>query len=435
MTTLLLLTLALPAEDWPEWRGAGRAGVWNETGILEKFPGTGLKINWRTPIRKGWSGPAVAAGRVFVTDFQPGEKRAGIERALALDERTGRILWTREWPTDYTALAQTWSTGPRATPTVDGDRVYILGATGALVCLKSATGEVLWRRDFVREFQTQVPGWGMTAAPIIDGPRLIAIVAGENNAKVVAFDKLTGKEIWRALPSDSEPGYSPPILIEAGGRRQLIVWHSVAVHALDPATGSVLWHQPFRTNMALAVATPVFQANRLLFSSFYNGSMLLELDEARPAAKLRWKSSSDSEIQTDGLHALISTPVLDTAVIYGICSYGQARALDAETGRRLWETLDITREKARWSTGHIVRNGGRYFINNDRGELIIGRLTPEGFKETSRTQLIKPTSNPGNRREATYVNWTHPAYANRQIYTRNDEELISASLTSSTPAP
>ncbi|MDX1984512.1 MAG: PQQ-binding-like beta-propeller repeat protein [Bryobacteraceae bacterium] len=428
MTLMLMIALSLQAEDWPEWRGKGRAGVWNETGIVDRFPAGGLKIKWRTPIRNGWTGPSVAAGRVFVTDFHFQEGRKGMERALALDEKTGRILWTREWPADYTRLLQTWATGPRATPTVDGDRVYVLGATGMLACLNVRTGEVIWQRDFVKDFATNLPGWGLTGAPLVDGPRLICLVGGENNAKVAAFDKMTGKEIWRALPSDSEPGYNPPFLIEAGGRKQLIIWHPVAVHSLSPETGEVYWHQPFKINAALTVATPVFSANRLLFSSFYNGSLMMELDREKPAARLLWKGSSDSEIQTDGLHSLVSTPVIDGDYIYGICSYGQTRGLDAKTGKRLWETLEVTGEHARWSTGHIVRNGARYFINNDHGELIIGRFTPEGFVEISRTKLIKPTSKPGNRRELTNVNWTHPAYANRHIFTRNDEELICASL-------
>jgi outer membrane protein assembly factor BamB len=114
--------------------------------------------------------------------------------------------------------------------------------------------------------------------------------------------------------------------------------------------------------------------------------------------------------------------------VYGICSYGQLRCLNARTGQRVWETLDLTREQARWSTGHIVRNGDRYFINTDRGDLVIARLTPQRYEEISRTRLIKPTSRPGNRRELGAVAWSHPAYANRRIFVRNDEEILCADL-------
>jgi outer membrane protein assembly factor BamB len=176
----------------------------------------------------------------------------------------------------------------------------------------------------------------------------------------------------------------------------------------------------------MTLATPVSSGARLLVSSFYNGSMLLEL--AGEKASVLWKGKSDSEINTDGLHAVVNTPVIDADHIYGICSYGQFRCLNLKTGERVWETMEVTKEKARWASGFIVRQGNRYFINNDRGELIIAKLSPQGYQEISRTVLIKPTTNPGNRRELGAVNWSHPAYANRHILARNDEEIISVPL-------
>lgn len=428
MLLVLAWLVAASAEDWPEWRGKGRLGVWKEDGILDAFPAGGLKVRWRTPIRGGFSGPAVAGNRVFLMDFQAVENLKGTERVVCLDEKTGKVLWTREWDTDYVGLMRTYATGPRATPTVDGDRVYALGAMGMLHCLNAKTGAVVWRKNLVRDYGTQVPVWGMTGAPVVDGPRLIALTGGERDAKVVAFDKMTGREIWRALPSTGEPGYCQPFLFEAGGVRQLLIWHPQAVVSLDPATGKVHWEHPFKIQAGLTVATPVQSGARLLISAFYNGSRMFELDARQPAARLLWKGSSDSEIKTDGLHPLISTPVIDGDYIYGICSYGQMRCLNARTGERVWETLDVTREKARWSSGIIVRHRDRYFINNDRGELIIAKFSPQGYQELSRTQLIKPTSRPGNRREAGAVNWSHPAYANRHIIARNDEEVLAASL-------
>jgi len=412
------------AEDWPEWRGKGREGNWTEQGILDKFPESGLKVAWRTPIAGGFAGPAVSAGKVYVTDFRKSTATVGIERALALDESTGRVLWTREWEVDYRGIGYAY--GPRATPTVDGDRVYVVGGSGALLCLKSGTGEVIWRKDYVKDYGMQMPTWGIASAALVDGERLIAIVGGQPDAKVMAFDKMTGKEIWRALPSDSEQGYAQPVITMAGGVRQLIIWHPKAVASLDPATGKVYWQQPFRINMGMTLATPVTSGGRLLVSSFYNGSMLLEI--AGDKARMLWKGKSDSEIDTDGLHAVVNTPVIDGDYIYGICSYGQFRCLSLKTGERVWETMDVTREKARWASGFIVRHGAHYFINNDRGELIIATLSPQGYREVSRTHLIKPTSNSGNRRELGAVNWSHPAYANRHIIARNDEEIISISL-------
>ena len=154
--------------------------------------------------------------------------------------------------------------------------------------------------------------------------------------------------------------------------------------------------------------------------------MLLEVFGQRSA--VLWKGKSQSEIDTDDLHAVVNIPVIDGDYIYGICSYGQFRCLNLKTGQRVWETMDVTKEKARWASGFIVRHVDRYFINNDRGELIIAKLSPQGYQEISRTNLIRPTSNSGNRRELSAVNWTHPAYANRHIITRNDEEIIAVSL-------
>ncbi len=256
-------------------------------------------------------------------------------------------MWTHEWPADYAGLDLHFATGPRATPTVDGERVYVLGAMGTLLCLEAATGEIAWRQDFVAAYGTEVPTWGMAGAPLVDGERQIAPAGGKDGAEVVAFDKLTGREVWRALEPDPEPGYAQPVIFEAGGTRQLIVWHPEAVVSLAPDTGKVHWRQPFKIGLGMTVATPVSDGSRLLVSSFFNGSMMLSLDGSRPAAKPLWRGKSSSEIDTDGLHALMSTPVIDGDEVYGVGSYGQLRALDAGTGKRLWESRDPVVEKAR----------------------------------------------------------------------------------------
>ena len=413
------------ADDWPEWRGAGRRGIWEETGVLDRFPTQGLAVVWRKPLGKGYAGPSVAGGRVFVTDFRPGEGSRGSEGLTALDQRTGNRAWTYRWSANYAGVE--YSSGPRATPTVDGDRVYALGAAGALVCASVSDGSVLWERSFTRDFATELPPWGMASAPIIHGDLLIAIVFGRPRAKVVAFDKHSGEEVWRALSSeDSGPGYSQPILIRHGGRLILVVWHAGGLAALAPATGNVLWEQPFPIRMETPIATPVWHEPYLLVSAFFNGARLYRLGSSD--ARLIWKGSSDSAVETDGLHALMNSPVIVGDHVYGICSYGQLRCLRLSTGERVWETQEVTRDRARNASAFIVRNGDRYFISNDRGELIIARLTPTGYSEIDRTSLIRPTSAPGARRELGAVHWSHPAYADRSVFVRNDEEIVRASL-------
>ncbi len=424
---LILLALAVAqAEDWPQWRGPKRLGVWEETGILDRFPAEGPQRSWTRPIARGYAGPAVAAGRIFVTDYRPTENRKGIERVMALDENDGSTLWEQEWAVDYAGLQ--YPLGPRTTPTVDGDLVYVLGSMGDLLCLKVDDGTVVWQHNYMRDYAAELPTWGFVAAPLVDGDRLITLVGGSPDAKVVAFNKRTGDEIWRSMDANAEPGYDPPMIVEAGGTRQLIVWHPTAVASLNPETGDVYWEQPFKIQAGLTVATPVLSEHGLLVSAFYNGSRMYRLLPDRPAAELLWKGNSDSEIDTDGLHSLVTTPVVDGDYIYGIGSYGHLRCIDARTGKRVWETLDLTMENARWASGQIVRHGDRYFINNDRGELVIARFTPEGYEEIDRAALLKPTNPLRRRREFGAVHWTHPAYANGHIVIRNDEEIVRFSL-------
>jgi outer membrane protein assembly factor BamB len=422
-----LCLTALSANDWPEFRGEGRGGVWTESGILETFPEDGLDVRWRTPIHHGFSGPSVADGRIFITDFERARGLDGTERILCLDEETGEILWTHSWDVSY--LGVQWDEGPRATPTVDGDRVYAVGASGIMTALTVDTGEVLWRTNFVEDFGAEIPQWGFASAPIVDGERVITLVGGTPDAKVVAFNRATGDEIWRSLSSvESGAGVAQPIFIEAGGVQQLIIWHPLAVSSLDPATGEVYWEQPFEVGYDMTVATPVRRAADLFVTTFYDGPMMLGLDNDRPDATMRWRGNSRSEILTDGLHGVIGTPIIEGDHIYGFGSYGQLRCLVAATGERVWESQEATGERARWTSAFMVQHEDRVFINNDRGDLIIAKLSPEGYEEISRTALIAPTSRPGNRRQLTYVNWSHPAYANKHIIARNDEEIISASL-------
>ncbi len=435
LVTGVLSSITLHANDWPEWRGAGRQAVWTEDGIVERFPTNGLKTTWSTPVNGGFSGPAVADGRVFVIDFeflQETRVMDGTERVLALDEMTGEILWTHEWPTEYRNLQLSYATGPRATPTVDGDYVYVAGGAGMLLCLEVETGEVVWQRDTVAEYDTTVPVWGTSSSPLVDGDLAITVVGGEPDALVVAFNKRTGDEVWRAIDVVSEMGYAQPVIIQAGGVRQLIVWHPTAVSSLNPETGEVYWEEPWEAPSAITVATPVRSENYLFFSQFYGGSLMLRLDNDRPEATQIWRISGAGEMpdQTESLHSLITTPILEGDFIYGVDSYGELRGLDAMTGTRLWVSDQMTAQR-RWGTAFMVRHGDRYFVNNDDGDLIIAQFTPEGYVELDRTKLIEPTSRAGygpRRFEDRAVNWTQPAYANRHIITRNDNEIIRVSL-------
>jgi len=443
----------LSAKDWPQWRGAERLGIWTETGIVQSFPVQGLTVKWRQPIHAGYAGPAVADGRVFVLDYleDPGSRTMdGTERILALSEDTGEVLWTHEWPTTYRMLMFTYATGPRATPTVDDDRVYITGATGMIFCLDTATGKVLWQKDSVTDYDTNIPIWGTSSAALIEDNLAIFLLGGEPDALVVAFDKHTGVEVWRALESKTEMGYSQPLIIDAGGARQLIVWHPRGLASLNPITGTVYWEEPFDGRANMTVADAVQSGSYLLVSGFYSGSMMMRLNTDRPDATALWKGSTDRTLsrgvevqESSGLHSVMTTPLLIGDYVYGIGSHGQVRGLDALTGARLWESEGLT-TRNRWGSAFLTQHEDRYFVYNENGELIIVQFTPEGYIELDRIHLLNPTSRSGyggarvgtNRRQRhgnsdRLVVWAHPAFANRHIVLRNDEEIIRVSMDTS----
>ena len=413
---LFLTTFSILADDWPQWLGPQRDGVWREEGIVEKFDGA-PKLRWKADIGGGYAGSAVAGGRVFVTDRQ---RAKGTERVLCFNEADGRPLWMHEYPCAYRV---SYSAGPRCTPTVDGDRVYTLGAMGNLFCLSVKDGKVLWQHDFKKDFGAKTPIWGFAAHPLVDGDKLICLVGGKQGT-TMAFNKMTGKVIWAALPGP-DLGYCPPMIFKAGGQRQLIIWHPRALNSIDPETGKVYWTEPFRIRSGLSIPTPRLHGDLLFVTSFYNGPLMMRLDKNKPKATVAWRATGRSERNTEQLHAIIATPFIEDGHIYGVCSYGQFRCLKAATGERVWESLKpVTGKVGRWANAFLVKHRDRFFIHNEKGDLIIAKLSPKGYQEISRAKLIEPT----NRAAGRQLVWSHPAFANRSIYLRNDKEVRCYSL-------
>lgn len=419
---LLAVATASPlfADDWPQWGGPQRDLVWREKGIVRTLPEGGLLPRvWSAPVGEGYSGPAVAGGRVLVTDLVDRKAGKATERALCLDAADGKLLWTYAWPVEY-GIA--YPAGPRATPVVDGDRVYIAGAVGDLACLEVATGTVVWKKNVTTDYGGNLPTWGLSASPLVDGDQLIAVAGGKGGALLVSFDKKTGKELWKAIDSP-EVGYVPPVIFTFGGLRQLIQWHPRGVTSLDPATGAVLWEVPFKAKVGLVIATPRQVGSRLFVTAFYNGPMMLEVAADGKSASVAWKGKSENEMKTDGLHSIMSTPWMTETNIYGVCSYGQLRGLDAKTGARLWETRQPTGE-GRWWNAFIVPHEDRYFLHNEQGDLIIAAMSPEGYQELGRAKLVEPTRKVGTRMTI----WSHPAFAMKSVFARNDKEIVRVDL-------
>jgi outer membrane protein assembly factor BamB len=426
----------LRADDWPQWLGPNRDSIWRETGIISSFPKQGPPVVWRAAIGAGYSGPAVSQGRVFVLDrelstntFNPADPFArgsipGVERVTCLDAANGERLWRYEYNCPYTV---SYPAGPRTTPLVSGGAVFTLGAEGNVFCLNVTNGAVVWSRDFKKDYKISTPMWGFAGNPLLDGNRLICL-AGGSNTTVVALDKDTGQELWHAL-SAKEPGYSSPAIINAGGVRQLIVWDPQSVNSLDPQTGAVYWssNSTAAIRAGMTISTPRQMGDLLFLTCFYNGSWMLKLDAAKPGASTLWQSHRISEKNTDGLHSVLSTPFLEDGYIYGTCSYGQLRCLNATNGDRIWETFNATTpdgKEMRWANAFIVKNGDRLFLFNEKGDLIIAHLTPKGYEELSRAHIIDPI----NRDTGRLVVWSHPAFANRCVYARNDKEIVCVDL-------
>ena len=436
MVVLGLSAPRLEAEDWPQWRGVGRDAVWRDAGLVERFADGGLIEKWRAPVGGGFAGPAVAGGRVFVLDYEetPGSRTMdGHERLAAFDEETGERLWAQTWPATYRNIHFKFATGPRATPTVDGDRVYVLGAAGMLSCFDTATGDLVWRIDAPAEYGVTVPVYGVSQSPLVEGDLLIVVLGGEPDAKIAAFDKATGHEVWRALENTSETGYSSPIVIDAGGARQLVVVARGRDHVARSDDRRRLLGAAFRhrrravdhdagAQRALPRGQPVLQRRDDAGSEPGPPGRAGAVAGAQP----RRAAGSDRHPARDHLDP-------DSRRRHPLRRRELRRA--AGHRRRQRQTALAERPHERpgpWATAYFVRNRDRWFVTNDSGDLIIARFSPEGYEEIDRTQLLAPTTRTRGGATGRWgdraVLWAHPAFANRHVVARNDAEVVRLSL-------
>lgn len=414
------------AEDWPQWMGTKRDSIWRETGLLEKFPADGVRVLWRTPVALGYAGPAVAHGAVYLLDYEtkddPTEgfdrvRLEGKERIHCLDATTGKPRWKVEYPCVYDL---SYPGGPRCTPTIHDGKVYALGAMGHLHCLDAEKGTILWKRDLCQDYKTEAPTWGFCGHPLVEGNKLICLVGGEGSV-AVAFDRNTGKELWRSLKS-AEPGYCPPTLIEAGGVRQVVIWHPTHINGLDPETGKVYWSVALRPMYSMSVAAPRQHGDYLYAAGIGGISVLLRLAKDKPAVEEVWRGKAQTAVYPSN-----SPPFLEDGMIYGACcDRGQLRGVKLETGERLWETFAPTTggKASPHGTAFLVKNGDRFFLMSETGHLVIARLSPKGYDEISRAKLLEPTGKAlGGPRL-----WSHPAFAQKCVFARNDKEIVCVSL-------
>jgi len=408
----LMLALTGTADDWPQWRGPTRDGVWHESGILESFPPSGLEFSWRVPVGRGWSSPVVAGGRVYLTDVEIAQGTA-TERVLCFDAATGKLLWSHRYAAHYPDWAlDPASGGPRSTQIIHGGRIFTLGAMGQLLCLDCIHGKVVWEKNLAKEYDMK-EFTGITASPVIEGNLLILYICGKPEACVIALDRNSGKEAWRAL--DDSFTYSSPIIVRAGGAKQLIVWTQEAVTSLDPATGRTWWREVQRTSGDQAVSTPVFNGHNLLVAG-----LMFKLDEHKPAASVLWP---ETKAAMKRILSNTSTALVRDGYVFSGTYSGDLVCLEAGSGKEVWRTNSVT-APGNGSSIHLSPNGDAVFLFTDQGNLIRAELSARGYREYGRARVLEATSPFGQRKCA----WVPPAFANRHLFARNDNELVCASL-------
>jgi outer membrane protein assembly factor BamB len=396
----MLTASPLAAGDWPQWRGVGREGVWREEGLPDKLPAE-LKPRWRQPIGGGYAGIAATGGKVYTLDRQKEPKE--IERVLCLDADTGKTVWAHEYPVTYGKLD--YGNGPRSTPTVQDGRVYTLGAVGHLHCLDAATGKVIWSRDTVKDFKGRYPTWGHACSPLLDGDRLLVQVGGEG-ACLVALEAATGKEVWRSLAD--RPGYSSPRIVQTKTWRQVVFWTAEHVVGLDPATGKVRWKVPFEITYDVAISDVIYHDGLLLASNYWSGSKAIRLDEKGENPEVVWEGKQ--------LSLLMSTPLARDGHVYALDRFRGLKCLEMRSGKVKWEGEHVT-PRGTNPQATLVWAGERALILNERGDLTLAELKPEGYRALGKVPLLGG------------LVWAHPAYADRCVFARNDEEIVCVPLT------
>ena len=364
--------------DWYRFLGPDLNGKSSETGIRTDWTAGKLPILWQREVGDGYSMPSVAGGRLFLFD-----RRKNRARLTCLDSQTGEELWQAEYPTDYKDHYD-YSGGPRASPVIDGDRVYIFGVEGRLRAHRVADGESIWEVDTNEKFGVVQNFFGAGSTPIIEGDLLIAMIGGSppdppslwsgelqgNGSGIVAFDKLTGKVVYQS--SDELAGYSSPVVTTIGGRRWGLVFARGGLVGFEPVTGKIDFHFPWRSKKTESVnaASPVVVGDHVLVTESYGvGSALLRV---RPGGYEVVRTDPPRRGQSLASHW--STPIYHEGFLYGCSgqSSGNAdlRCVDFETGEVKWTQSLGSRLSLLFVDGYLV-------VQTERGGLALVRARPE----------------------------------------------------------
>ncbi|MEA2560428.1 MAG: outer membrane protein assembly factor BamB [Acidobacteriota bacterium] len=384
---LSLVAGVVAAADWPQFRGPNRDGISPEPAVLKSWPANGPKVLWKVPIGEGYAQVVSSKGRLFTFSGQGSD-----EIAAALDAATGKQIWRVRIDSKY---EDGQGNGPRSTPTVDGDLVYVLSPRGKLAALKTANGQVAWQHDLRTEYGANPPGWGISTSPLVEGNLLVVNVGGSGNKSIIAFDKTNGKPVWTSQSDGA--GYSAPIAITVRGVRQVIVFTADGIVSVSPEDGRLFWRTSWKTEYDVNAATPIFfPPDKLFVSSGYGtGSALLQINRTNVAEV--WRSR--------GMKNQFSSSVLHNGILYGFDD-STFKAIDAATGNERWKQRGF-------GHGSLILAGGHLIVLSDRGKLALVEATPEEYRELGNAQVLEGKC------------WTSPSLADGRLYVRNEEQLIA----------
>ena len=375
---------------WTNFRGPQRNGIYEEMDILTDWPGDGLRELWRQKVGGGYASFVIAKGKIFTI-----EQRRERETVAAYDLKTGNELWTHSWPAEF--REPMGGDGPRATPTWDEGRVYALGATGEFWCLAADTGEVLWGKNILTDNGADNLHWGMAASPLIVEEKVIVLPGGRSGKSVVAYDKITGNPIWKAL--DDKQAYTSPMLVTLAGKRQLLVVSARRAMGITVEDGTLLWDYRWRTDHDINASQPILLGeNRFFISAGYgHGAALVEVTSNGDGFSTRevW-----GNIQ---MKNKFTSSVLHEGHIYGLDESILA-CIDAETGQRKWKG-------GRYGYGQVMLASGHLIVLTEAGDLVLVPATPDGHKELARFSALEGKT------------WNHPAISDGILLVRNTTEM------------
>ncbi|MFQ5865239.1 MAG: PQQ-binding-like beta-propeller repeat protein [bacterium] len=377
--------------DWPQWRGPNRDGISKETGLLKNWPKAGPKVLWRIPFGDGFSGISVSQGRAYTMYAKRKD-----EYVVCLDASTGREIWRFRSGDNFSD----WQggNGPRSTPTVDGDLVFVLGAFGKLYALNPINGQKIWGYDLIKEFGSRRPQWGYATSPLVEGGLLLVETGGKAGNSIVAFNKQSGRVVWQAL-SDI-PGYSSPIAITVHGIRQIIFFTGMALVSVSPTNGKLYWKHTWRTDWDVNAATPVFIPNDKVFisSGYGKGAALFQIKVTNNQVRANpiWESRA--------MKNHFGSSIFYEDHIYGFDN-ATLKCIEVSSGAEKWKQRGFGK-------GTLILADGYLIVLSDRGKLALIQATPTGYKEKASAQVLRGKC------------WTIPTLANGKLYLRNQKEML-----------